>query len=177
MTAGARMSRLCCRVMARGFSCACLSATCGTGARPHCSRQNSVTLIDPVEDQVRLHPLDNRSARQVTVIGSRIIEERQRLLDRHMSWYSGGLECLPAEVVGASERTGQRLDVVEPPESGLPLRVSPDGWPSGTQSPRSRAPPAHQSQTRARIRGHRNKLLRVVTTLVARRNPSPNPRA
>jgi CRISPR-associated protein Cas2 len=34
-------------------------------------------LIDPVEDQVRLHPLDERSARQVAVIGARVIEERQ----------------------------------------------------------------------------------------------------
>jgi hypothetical protein len=33
--------------------------------------------IDPVEDQVRLYPLDDRSARQVTVIGARVIEERQ----------------------------------------------------------------------------------------------------
>lgn len=34
-------------------------------------------LIDPVEDQVRLYPLDDRSARQVAVIGARVIEERQ----------------------------------------------------------------------------------------------------
>ncbi|HET9079046.1 MAG TPA: CRISPR-associated endonuclease Cas2 [Trebonia sp.] len=34
-------------------------------------------LIDPVEDQVRLYPLDERAARQVTVIGARTIEERQ----------------------------------------------------------------------------------------------------
>jgi CRISPR-associated protein Cas2 len=34
-------------------------------------------LIDPVEDQVRLYPLDDRAARQVAVIGARMIEERQ----------------------------------------------------------------------------------------------------
>lgn len=34
-------------------------------------------LIDPVEDQVRLYPLDERATRQVTVIGARTIEERQ----------------------------------------------------------------------------------------------------
>jgi len=34
-------------------------------------------LIDPVEDQVRLYPLDERTARQAAVIGARTIEERQ----------------------------------------------------------------------------------------------------
>jgi CRISPR-associated protein Cas2 len=34
-------------------------------------------LIDPVEDQVRLYPLDDRAVRQVAVIGARMIEERQ----------------------------------------------------------------------------------------------------
>jgi CRISPR-associated protein Cas2 len=34
-------------------------------------------LIDPVEDQVRLYPLDDRAARRVAVIGARTIEERQ----------------------------------------------------------------------------------------------------
>ena len=34
-------------------------------------------LIDPVEDQVRLYPLDDSAARQVAVIGARVIEERQ----------------------------------------------------------------------------------------------------
>lgn len=34
-------------------------------------------LIDPVEDQVRLYPLDDRTAGQMTVIGARTIEERQ----------------------------------------------------------------------------------------------------
>ena len=34
-------------------------------------------IIDPVEDQVRLYPLDDRAARAVTVIGARTIEERQ----------------------------------------------------------------------------------------------------
>ena len=34
-------------------------------------------LIDPVEDQVRLYPLDERATRRVAVIGARIIEERQ----------------------------------------------------------------------------------------------------
>jgi CRISPR-associated protein Cas2 len=34
-------------------------------------------LIDPIEDQVRLYPLDERTARQVAVIGARVIEERQ----------------------------------------------------------------------------------------------------
>jgi CRISPR-associated protein Cas2 len=34
-------------------------------------------LIDPVEDQVRLYPLNGRAARQVSVVGARTIEERQ----------------------------------------------------------------------------------------------------
>jgi CRISPR-associated protein Cas2 len=34
-------------------------------------------LIDPVEDQVRLYPLDDRTARQVAVLGARTIKERQ----------------------------------------------------------------------------------------------------
>ena len=34
-------------------------------------------LIDPVEDQVRLYPLGDRAARQVAVIGARVIGERQ----------------------------------------------------------------------------------------------------
>jgi CRISPR-associated protein Cas2 len=34
-------------------------------------------LIDPLEDQVRIYPLDERTARQVSIIGARTIEERQ----------------------------------------------------------------------------------------------------
>jgi CRISPR-associated protein Cas2 len=34
-------------------------------------------LIDPVEDQIRLYPLDDRAARRMAVIGARTIEERQ----------------------------------------------------------------------------------------------------
>jgi CRISPR-associated protein Cas2 len=34
-------------------------------------------LIDPVEDQVRLYPLDEHAARQVLIVGARTIEERQ----------------------------------------------------------------------------------------------------
>jgi CRISPR-associated protein Cas2 len=34
-------------------------------------------LIDPVEDQVRLEPLDDRIGHLVAVIGARMIEERQ----------------------------------------------------------------------------------------------------
>jgi CRISPR-associated protein Cas2 len=34
-------------------------------------------LTDPVEDQVRLYPLDERASRGVIVIGARVIEERQ----------------------------------------------------------------------------------------------------
>ncbi len=34
-------------------------------------------LIDPIEDQVRLYPLDDRAARQAAVLGARMIEERQ----------------------------------------------------------------------------------------------------
>jgi CRISPR-associated protein Cas2 len=34
-------------------------------------------LIDPVEDQIRLYPLDERATRKVVVIGARVIEERQ----------------------------------------------------------------------------------------------------
>ncbi len=34
-------------------------------------------LIDPVEDQVRLYPLDEQAVRGVAVLGARVIEERQ----------------------------------------------------------------------------------------------------
>lgn len=34
-------------------------------------------LIDPVEDQIRIYPLDERAAGDVAVLGARIIEERQ----------------------------------------------------------------------------------------------------
>jgi len=34
-------------------------------------------LIDPLEDQVRLYPLDEGAVRQTAVIGARVIEERQ----------------------------------------------------------------------------------------------------
>ena len=34
-------------------------------------------LIDPVEDQVRLYPLDDKACRQMVVLGARTIEERQ----------------------------------------------------------------------------------------------------
>jgi CRISPR-associated protein Cas2 len=34
-------------------------------------------LIDAVEDQVRIYPLDERAARDRVVLGARVIEERQ----------------------------------------------------------------------------------------------------
>lgn len=34
-------------------------------------------LIDAVEDQVRLYPLDDRAVRDRVVLGARVIEERQ----------------------------------------------------------------------------------------------------
>jgi CRISPR-associated protein Cas2 len=34
-------------------------------------------LIDPVEDQIRIYPLDEQAVRGVIVIGARVIEERQ----------------------------------------------------------------------------------------------------
>ena len=34
-------------------------------------------LIDPVEDQIRLYPLDERTIRETVVLGARVIEERQ----------------------------------------------------------------------------------------------------
>jgi CRISPR-associated protein Cas2 len=35
------------------------------------------SLIDPVEDQVRLYPLDAAASRSAIVVGARTIEERQ----------------------------------------------------------------------------------------------------
>jgi CRISPR-associated protein Cas2 len=35
------------------------------------------TLIDAIEDQVRIYPLDEKTARGVVVLGARVIEERQ----------------------------------------------------------------------------------------------------
>jgi CRISPR-associated protein Cas2 len=34
-------------------------------------------LIDPVEDQIRIYPLDEQTIRQMVVLGARVIEERQ----------------------------------------------------------------------------------------------------
>ena len=34
-------------------------------------------LIDVVEDQIRIYPLDERAARSIVVLGARVIEERQ----------------------------------------------------------------------------------------------------
>jgi CRISPR-associated protein Cas2 len=34
-------------------------------------------LIDPVEDQIRLYPLDQSAARGLVVLGARVLEERQ----------------------------------------------------------------------------------------------------
>jgi CRISPR-associated protein Cas2 len=34
-------------------------------------------LIDPVEDQIRLYPLDQSAARGLMVLGARVLEERQ----------------------------------------------------------------------------------------------------
>jgi CRISPR-associated protein Cas2 len=34
-------------------------------------------LVDPVEDQVRVYPLNEQAARGVVVLGARMIEERQ----------------------------------------------------------------------------------------------------
>jgi CRISPR-associated protein Cas2 len=52
---------------------------CDLRTRPEAAalRSRLRELIDPVEDQVRLYPLDDRAARQVAVIGARVIEERQ----------------------------------------------------------------------------------------------------
>ena len=44
---------------------------------PAALRSKLRELIDPIEDQVRLYPLDDRSVRQIAVIGARVIEERQ----------------------------------------------------------------------------------------------------
>jgi CRISPR-associated protein Cas2 len=35
------------------------------------------SLIDPVEDQIRVYPLNDQAARGVVVLGARVIEERQ----------------------------------------------------------------------------------------------------
>jgi CRISPR-associated protein Cas2 len=34
-------------------------------------------LIDPVEDQIRIYPLDQAAARSRVVLGARVLEERQ----------------------------------------------------------------------------------------------------
>jgi CRISPR-associated protein Cas2 len=35
------------------------------------------SIVDPVEDQVRVYPLDATAVRSVVVVGARMIEERQ----------------------------------------------------------------------------------------------------
>jgi CRISPR-associated protein Cas2 len=53
------------------------SGGCGPAGEAADLQAKLRTLIDPVEDQVRLYPLDERSARSVIVVGARTIEDRQ----------------------------------------------------------------------------------------------------
>jgi len=97
-------------------------------------------LIDPVEDQVRLYPLDASAARQVAVIGAGH-RGAPGLLDRHVS---RTVPMLPRPI---PVRLAREKALV----SGLRSRIRPDhaarpvcslrGWRTGPQSARSRGSP------------------------------------
>ncbi len=42
-------------------------------------------LIDPADDQIQMYPLDETAIRGTIVLGARTIEERQDLLDHHLT--------------------------------------------------------------------------------------------
>lgn len=59
-----------------GTRLASSTATCGSGGkRLRCALPQE--LIGPVEDQMRIYPLDERAARGVVVLGGRVIKKRQ----------------------------------------------------------------------------------------------------
>ncbi|MBO3752852.1 CRISPR-associated endonuclease Cas2 [Streptosporangiaceae bacterium NEAU-GS5] len=60
------------RVQLSVFECVVQSRTAAAELR-----QKLRVLIDPVEDRIRLYPLDERASRGLVVIGARTIEERQ----------------------------------------------------------------------------------------------------
>ena len=60
------------RVQLSVFECDVRSRTEAGRLRAHIR-----TLIDPVEDQVRMYTLDEQNAREVVILGARVIEERQ----------------------------------------------------------------------------------------------------
>jgi CRISPR-associated protein Cas2 len=60
------------RVQLSVFECDLASRRDAAGLRARLRR-----LIDPVEDQVRVYPLDERTIRESVVLGARVIEERQ----------------------------------------------------------------------------------------------------
>ena len=97
-------------------------------------------LIGPVEDQVRLYPLDERAACRVAVIGA---DDRGTpgLLDHHTSRYTGrSKRSFPASV-SAPESAGQRLGCAWVAENGHIFALPPGGQRNGHQTRRSRAPP------------------------------------
>jgi CRISPR-associated protein Cas2 len=60
------------RVQLSVFECDLRSSREAVGLRAKLRR-----LIDPIEDQIRLYPLDERAIRGIVVLGARVIEERQ----------------------------------------------------------------------------------------------------
>jgi CRISPR-associated protein Cas2 len=60
------------RVQLSVFECDLRSRREATGLRAKLR-----DLIDGVEDQVRVYPLDDRAVRETVVLGARVIEERQ----------------------------------------------------------------------------------------------------
>jgi CRISPR-associated protein Cas2 len=60
------------RVQLSVFECDLRSSREAVGLRAKLHR-----MIDPIEDQIRLYPLDERAIRGIVVLGARVIEERQ----------------------------------------------------------------------------------------------------
>jgi len=113
------------------------------------------------------------------------------LLDRHVSRYSPHAAKAHSGSVGARKSAGQRLAVMDPPESGRSAVCSRHGWRTALQSARSRGPPerirhkaqpdtegietgrregcliAEQSQSPARYRGHRNLIFSTIPEVMS----------
>lgn len=111
----------------------------------------------PVEEQVRLYPLNKSAARQVAVIGARMMLGTPGFLDRHMSRYSHDAGRPYSRPVAARERPGQRPALTDSPRSVRQQARPPRRWRSGPQNARSRSPPrCIRRKGQPRKRGHRN---------------------
>lgn len=69
------MSHRSCPATARGSSCRCSSVRCSQ-TELQALRADLRTLIDPLEDQVRIYPTTTQTFSERYIIGARTVEER-----------------------------------------------------------------------------------------------------